>query len=165
MRKNRPSVTITARKSRDPMTVLAIALIGTPVEDATDAAGADDSASGLELSGAGVDGDGDGRVAVVEDGINVDDRAFSFRHDLSSLAPTLMMSETPPNPPCASLIMNNAFVPAGMAAGQPNWRFPRGTGIDVTFPPGITTEMVTGCTALPYPSKVKGLAHVRHTQK
>lgn len=87
----------------------------------------------------------------------MDDRAFSFRHDLSSLAPTLMISETPPKPPRASLIINIAFVPAGMAASQLNWRFPLGTGMDKTLPPGTTTEIVTGCTALPYPSNVKGL--------
>lgn len=126
------------------MTVLAIALKGTPVEGAVDPE-EDEEDSVWVLAGAPVDGDN--WDEVVGDGIYVEDSAFSFRQDLSSLAPTFLMSETPPNPPCASRIRNIASVPAGIETGQLNRMSPSGTGTDSTLPPGTITSIVTGCTA------------------
>lgn len=111
-RKKRPSVTITAKKSREPMTVPAMALIGV-VTGASDLPVCVDPADDWEVE---VDvWLGDDEVLV---GCNVDDGELPLMHEESSLAPTILMSDAPPCAPRASVIINIIEVPAATFATQ-----------------------------------------------
>lgn len=111
-RKKSPKVTMTAKNNRDPITVPAIALIGTPSLFVVAAGGAVSSL--LEevevLDGPEVD------VAVVA--LVVEDGDWLFRHEEASLAPTVSRSDAPPAPPRPSVIINIMEVPAATLAVQ-----------------------------------------------
>ena len=111
-RKKSPSVTMTAKNNRDPITVPAMALIGTPPLFVVEAAGAVSSV--LEevevFDGSDVD------VAVV--GLAVEDGDWLFKHEEASLAPTVSKSDAPPAPPRPSVIINIMEVPAATLAVQ-----------------------------------------------
>lgn len=81
LKKKRPKVTTTARKRRAPITVPAIALIGTPRVG---------EAEGEEV-GPAVE-----PLVVDVEALEVEDGDKLFRQVLSSVAPTILMSELPP---------------------------------------------------------------------
>jgi hypothetical protein len=89
-KKKRPSVTATARKTRAPITVPAMAAIDVFLSDPEVVEGLGDDVSEVSPERVAVGLDVTVGADVVEEGERL------FRHEASSVIPTLLRSEVPP---------------------------------------------------------------------
>lgn len=124
----------TARKSKAPITVPAMAPIEAPPE-----AGSEELADGAALEDVAVLvgwWDAAGCVEVTGDA-NVEEGERPFRHDRSSESATTLTSELPPCRPSASTIMNRIEVPCSTFVVQENWETPAGGCRTKGLPDGI----------------------------
>lgn len=130
LKKNRPKVIVTARNTKAPKTVPAMAATDTEELEVE---------VGLEL---------DDDVLVGPDGaLEVDEGEVLFIQDVSSEAPTVLRSELPPCLPCESTIINMIEVPLKTSATQSKEVDPGGGKSSKEFPPGMRPVIVTGCIA------------------